>query len=957
MVVSLFKDIDASVFAGIFFLHLGAKNSKIKIRTMNPNAIRKLVIIAFLVQGLVVYSYSPSKAIDFLHHKVWTMEDGLPINSLNSITQSADGYLWIGSEGGLIRFDGVKFDVFNHENVPFITGDIVSAVLEDKQGTLWVATRGDGVIRRQNGTFDAFTEASGLLSNQVSCLLESSDGLIWLGTRGGLNLVKEGTLSPVSLPETLTTTWITCLMEDKQSRVWVGTFGDGVLMLQYRDNELECEPVGPPGIKVTTLLEDRNNIVWIGSREKGLIRYEPDRFTFFTTKNGLSVNYVSCLYEDRSGNLWIGTQGGGIDLLAEEKQGLERGSIISPLPLRQEFPCRMINAIYKDREGTAWIATLGGGLNSLRETKIHTYNTRNGLSTDNVYGVFQDSGERLWVGSRDAGANYLKDNRFFSLTTKDGLSSQGVASFAEAPEGVIWFGTLGGGINRWKDGHIDVFGEDQGVPCDFVRAIIADADNRVWAGTVDGHILHFNNETFHLLVNLNYRVNTLYKDRNGNLWAGTFDKGLYRIHLKTGDIDVFDITKGLSHNTILCIHEDERQPDILWIGTIKGLNRYQAGKFATLYKKDGLPDDTAYWILEDHKHDFWISSNRGIYRLKYKETEAFLNGTLPAVHPVLYGIEAGMRSIECNGGNHPAGWKTQDGKLWFPTTHGLSVIDPVNVSVNRIPPPLAIKKITVNGIDTPVTETVLISPEKNDLEIYYTALSFIDPKKIQFKFIMEGYETEWKDTQERWVRYTNLPAGKYRFRVTACNSDGVWNEAGVSVQFRLKSKFYQTPVFIGVTLLGTGMIFLFLFLYFKKSSLRQKIEQKLSRSTLDPDQTRQHVQKLLYLLEVEKVFKDANISLKILASRLLISPKNLSYIINDQLNTTFFELITQYRMKEAQRILTDPCPKTRSVLDIAYDVGYNSKSAFNRAFKNFTSMTPSQYRKKATSERHAAKSE
>jgi len=916
---------------------------------MRQKTIKKIFYLTLVVFNGLLYSFSPSKAINFLQHKMWTMEDGLPINSLTAITQSADGFLWIGSEAGLIRFDGVSFETFNHENVPLFTGDIVYGVIEDRQGTIWTATRGDGVIRFKKGKFDSLKKEDGLLCNQISCLMESTDGLIWVGTRNGLNIVNKGEITSVPLPETLTTTWITCLYEDDGGRIWIGTYGDGLVKIKPKNDEYECRQIGPGHIKVTAFLEDRNGVRWIGTREKGLITFQQDRFYNLTTHNGLSNNYISCLFEDRSGNLWIGTQGGGIDFLPMENRGRSSGQIIFPLPLQQEFLSSIINSIYKDHEGTIWIATLGGGLSSLRETNIHTYTTRNGLSTDNVYGVFADSKDQVWVGSRDCGANYLKDGHFYRLTKKEGLSSLAVVSFAESPGGVLWFGTLGGGINRLKNGHIDVFDKRSGLPSNFVRAIISSSPAEVWAATVDGHILHYKENSFRLIADLKYRVNTLYKDNNWQLWAGTFDKGLYCIDCRTGKTEVFDLSRGLSHNTVLCIHKDELHPGILWIGTIKGLNCFQRGKFKKIFKKDGLPDDTFYWILEDHKHDFWISSNRGIYCLKYKDIDAIITGEIGQVRTVLYGKKSGMRSIECNGGNHPAGCKTKDGKLWFPTTHGLSVIDPIHISLNRISPPLAFKKVIINGKDTPIEGNPQISPGRNEIEIYYTALSFIEPRKILFRYKLEGYDRDWKESQERWVRYTNLPPGSYCFRITACNSDGVWNKKGISLDFKLKSEFYKTPLFIIFCLFGIGLVVLLFYSFRRKPVLGPDLIQKNNRSSLDPELTCRYVQKLLYLLEVEKIYKDPNISVKSLASRLLISSKNLSRIINDHLNTTFFELVTQHRMKEAQRILSEPGTKGKSVLDVAYEVGYNSKSAFNRAFKNITSMTPSQFRKKSTS--------
>lgn len=888
----------------------------------------------------------------FLHH-VWTNDNGLPINTVTSINQTPDGYLWLGTEAGLARFDGIKFETFSHENTPAFSSSLITYLMVDRSGTLWIVTQFGDIVRYRNRRFETFVEYSPFLSNETWCVMESTDNSLWIGSRKGLCRFTRAALSTISLPENLSSHIVRAIVEDRNGRIWVGTH-DGLVLVKKRGNRFETEHIGLKGIEIFTLFEDRRGALWIGTQENGLFRYWGEQMLSFTTNHGLTDNTIRALYEDRFGNLWIGTNSGGIDILPANIQSNRSklgGGPIFAFPKPEEFTSPVITSFYEDREGTLWIGTNGGGLYNLRESKITTYTDKNGLSFNNVYGVLQDSNGRVWVGTKGYGANYFdfEDNRFHTLTTRDGLSSNSVVSFAQDRSGALWFGTLGGGINRYKNGNIKVFDQRHGLSSNLSRAVYVDPQGNIWAATIKGTIYRFVDNQFILAVDLKFRVNTLYKDSRGNFWAGTLGNGLIRLDVKKGTFKVFNEKKGLSNNIVSCIHEDEK--GILWIGTLNGLNRFQDGDFTAISQKHGLPDDTVYWILEDHKHDFWISSNRGIYCLSAREIDDFFKGKVETLKPTVYGKEAGMRSVECNGGNHPAGWKTHNGKLWFPTTSGVSVIDPINIGINKIPPPVVIEKIVISGKDFPVAHIVTVSPGKNHVEIYYTALSFIVPKKIRFKYKMEGYEKEWVDAgKNRSAYYNDLPPGEYRFQVIACNSDGVWNETGASVRFHLKPQFYQTPLFI-ILLVVILVSILLLYCYLKRCKRRQQLtlKRKTMNASAAPEsvEDKKYIQKLFYLLEDEKVYKDPNLTIKLLASKLLISPRSLSRIINNQLNTNFYEFINEYRIKEAQQMLSAPVNHQESILEIAYEVGYNSKSAFNRAFKNFTGMTPSEFRKRS----------
>jgi len=880
---------------------------------------------------------------NYFQHNAWTIDEGLPMNTVNAVIQTPDGYLWVGTESGLCRFDGIWFETFNQENTPTFCGSVITSFLVDKTGSLWVATRGDGVIRYQNNAFEPLTEKNGLLSNETWTMIESLDGSIWIGSMNGINRIIKGRITVFPLPRKLAHLAVKSLLEDRKGRIWVGTTA-GLALINRKGDELEWEHIGLDGMEICTLCEDRQGNIWVGTVENGLICYGGDEPLTFTTQNGLKDNYIRCLLEDRRGNLWIGSYSAGIGIIPAGTQK------ILPLQNQEDFSSKNIMSFCEDREGTIWIGTNGGGLNSLRETVITTYTEKSGLSHHNVYGVLQDKRGRVWVGTRENGVNYFEDKHFHTLTTGDGLPSNAVVAMAEGLDGALWFGTMGGGIARYLDGSIDVYNTRHGLSYNFIRSVYADPQGNIWAGTLNGGIHRFENGRFSNVAQVKFRINVLFKDSQQNLWAGTFGNGLHR--LKGGDIEIFNTQRGLSNNIVCCIHEDSDH--VLWVGTLKGLNRFKDGTFSHLYKKDGLPDDTVYWLIEDPNRDFWISSNRGIYYLRRNDVDNFFAQKVKTVRPVVFGKEAGMRSVECNGGNQPAGCRTRDGRLWFPTTHGLSVIDPLNMGINQTPPPVIIEKVVVNGRNYPVDRELVIPPGKNNIEIRYTALSFIAPEKIQFKYRMEEYDDHWIDAATaRTVHYAALSPGHYRFRVIACNSDGVWNETGAMLAIALKPKYYETLLFkIAIFILLPVFILAVYFFIYRRLDQAQ-FQGKARTLNMNPDETEKCIHKLLYLFNEEKIFKDADITLKSLSSRLLVSPRLLSQIINDRLKVNFHDLINQYRIKEAQRILTDPRSGDKSILDIAYEVGFNSKSAFNRIFKKHANLTPSWYRRRCQESKSA----
>lgn len=916
----------------------------------NRNLKRIIILSLLFLEVTLVRPLHANESLDFLQSNTWTAEDGLPMNTVMAIAQTPDGYLWFATEAGLVRFDGIRFSVFNSENTGPLTSNMIVDLMVDRNGTLWIATRGSGVVCYKNGVFNILACDDLQQSSEIFCFLESMDSAVWIGSRKGLHRFANGILAGIALPPDISrlNRPVSRLLEDRSGRIWVGTRGAGLARVSQRGRDFGTYPLTSTDIWVTTFYEDRKGNVFVGTAENGLLKYTDDRHTAITQKQGLSTDHIRAIHEDRFGNLWLGTQSGGINII------WERDNRISVFHNPEDFTSGGILCFYVDAEGTLWVGTDGQGLISLRESKVTTYYQKHGLSYHNLYGVFQDRSGRIWTGTKGYGVNYFDNGRFFNMNTRDGLSSNSVVAIAQDVSGAIWLGTLGGGINRLENDKITVFTTENGLSYNFIRAVYVDHEGTVWAGTSKGGIHWFESNRFRLFADVKFRVNILHKDARGDLWAGTLGNGIYRLTASTPGnppkIANWNTANGLAGNIVSSILEED--DGTLWIGTINGLTRFKNGSPTKLLKKNGLPDDMVYSILQDHRKDFWISSNQGIYRLYHNEVIAFFEGSAATVHPTVFGKESGLRSIECNGGNQPPAWKSRDGKLWYPTTNGLSVVDPQKIGINKIPPPVILEKIIsggrtyrVFGTDSPMT----IPPGQDNLEFHFTAPSFIVSEKIRFRYMLEGYDTNGFITDtRRKCTYSGLSPGTYRFTVTACNSDGVWNNTGTWVDIHLEPRFYQTAVFtFGLpTLVFLTILGLYLISRRKRDPSRTKPVRRTSGSYLSPEETETCIQKLFYLMEVEKVYKNSNLAIKSLASMMVVSQRSLSHIINEQLNSNFHEFVNKHRIKEAQKRLTAAGDHQESILDIAYDVGFNSKSAFNRAFKCFTQMTPSQYRKK-----------
>jgi signal transduction histidine kinase/ligand-binding sensor domain-containing protein len=764
----------------------------------------KTLVLGFGLLSIILpsaqASLDPEKALTQYVHRVWDTDSGLPQNAILAIAQTTEGYLWLGTEEGLVRFDGLHFRLFDRRNTPELQSNQITALFADRERHLWIGTNGGGLTCLSGGRFTAFSTQAGLPNKSVLSLYEDGSGTLWIGTDGGgLVRFNRGRFQILTKANGLPDNSVFSITGDDGGSIWIGTHaglakisaaGDKIVNITGRD------VLGDSYIRA--VLADHSGGVWAGTNGGGLCHVTAAGIRRYTTADGLSSNAIWSLFEDHAGTLWIGTGGGGLNRYSKGMLTSHRGS--------DAFPAAEIWAIREDREGSLWVGTGGQGLSQFRNPSFTTLGKDEGLSSDIVLPVFEDSRGAVWIGT-NAGLNRWQGGKLTVFTTRDGLSDNLVFSLAEDRDGDIWIGTRRG-IDKFHQNRISTFGPGTGAPRDVAQCLYTDNEGTVWIGTRSG-LTHYTEGRF---VNYttanglsNNNVLSIYEDAQKAMWVGTSGGGLNR--LQNSSTTVFDSRDGLSNDVIWAIHGDA--DGTLWLGTNGGgLNRFRNGKFTKFTTQNGLLDDSILQILDDGMGNLWMSSNRGICKASRQDLDDFAAGRQAAIPVSVYGTTDGMRSRECNGAFQPAGARLQDGRLCFPTMKGMAIVDPRHLVANRVPPPVVIEELLADNKPAELSPDLTIPPGRGQLQFTFSALSFIDSEKIQFKYKLQGFDKEWTSSgTRREAFYTNIPPGDYQFKVVAANSDHAWSAGGATLPFQLQPHYYQTDLFYafcGFLLLGLG---------------------------------------------------------------------------------------------------------------------------------------------------------
>ena len=769
---------------------------------------------------------------------VWQVGGDLEQNPVTAVVQSREGYLWLGTYTGLLRFDGVRVTVFDSANTPGLLNSRVTSLYEDRDGVLWIGHETGDLTRLSGGEFRPMGRARGWVGgaleairtdekgelwllndtgflfrlrdgrvvevpgggagNRKASLSKERGGKLWITANGNVATLDQGQLVPFRFGGTNGTSFFERVVPARDGGWWVMENGR---LKKWREGRWVADLGDCPWERgfVTELLETRSGMLLAGTVKDGLYLLTPGADpVHFSRNNGLSHDWVRSICEDQEGNIWIGT-GGGLDVLRPRK--------VKMLNPPDGWQGRAVLSFVVTPEGDAWIGTEGAGLYHCQGDRWTSYTDANGLANLFVWSVLETRRHELFVGTWGGGLMVKEGERFESPGELSRITAPVVALY-EGKHGELWIGTTLG-LHRYEAGKLTWFAGKEQLALPDVRAIVESPD--------------------------------------GTLWFGMLGGGLGC--LKHGVLKQFRKLDGLSSDSVLALHVEA--DGTLWIGTSdNGLCRLRQGKFATVSIEQGLAGIISQ-IVDDGAGNLWMGSHHGILRTSKADLNHCADGELKSVRCLSYGKAEGLASQKCSGGFQPGVCKTADGRLWFPTSKGLAIIDPGSFTTNTVPPPVVIEELIVDGqpVKFPATTAadrradsaavLQIPPGKQRFELRYTGLSFAAPDKVRFKCKLEGLESEWVEAgTRRVVQYSYLPPGTYNFWVIACNNDEVWNEEGASLAFRVLPHVWEAWWFrIALALAAAGAVAA-VAMSVTRLRVRRKMEQLERQRALERERAR-----------------------------------------------------------------------------------------------------------------------
>jgi signal transduction histidine kinase/ligand-binding sensor domain-containing protein len=798
------------------------------VASANNSRVFFIAAAIFLAAGFCIQAAQPDLPKYFL--RTWRTDDGLPDNAVTAVTQTRDGYLWIGTYGGLARFDGLRFRVFNNATDPGLQSDRITSLYEDAEGAMWIGhERGDLTCYRK-GKFEAEgprvtcvrrkisaigSDRNGdiwLLNEQgtlvrardgATCALPNHDGVVqmaqtsagdlWVASGGKVARLEGGRLLPPTKHDSTNAlvNFVQGICPSQDGGLWIA--GDGRVRKWNGHDWTEDRGSNPTNSTLPAMMETRSGCVALGTVDSGLYLLFPNGVVrHFSQADGFPHDWIRCLSEDREGTLWVGAGSDGLVALHPGK--------VETLNPPDRFQGRVALSTTAARNGAIWVGTEGAGLYRYQDGQWNRFGLGSGLASQFVWSVSEDLQGRIWAGTWGGGMFMQEGDHFIVPPGLENVNAPMLA-LLHAPDGVTWIGTENG-LLRYDNGSIAWFGQTN-------RFSVAD-------------------------------VRAIARETNGTIWFGTLGGGLGR--LQNGAIKHFGKSDGLASDYIQCLHMDTQ--DALWIGTYgSGLSRFKNGSFVNIGSAQGLPNNFISDIEDDGYGDFWISSHGGIFRVSKVALDGCADGKTASLNYLTYGKGDGMPSVECSGGFQPAAAHAADGRIGFPTSRGIVMVDPEHARVNRLEPLIVIEEVIANGrvlADNPDADGSLKLPAGSSrIEFHYTGLSFIAPDKMRFRYQLEGWEHDWVDAgSKRVAEYSYIPPGKYTFHVRACNSDAVWNESGVSLPFTLLPLFWQTIWFqAAVTLAAVGFVAGSVLL-FTRRRMRRKLEVIQRQQAVERERTR-----------------------------------------------------------------------------------------------------------------------
>jgi ligand-binding sensor domain-containing protein/signal transduction histidine kinase len=826
-------------------------------------------------------SFFPWKEEEVDFRVVESKENHPPFLIINSLIQTNDGFIWLGTRIGLFRYDGVRFVLFNKENTSEFSNNMVNTLYEDYNKTLWIGTNG-GLISYKNGKFNKPDAKFDLDSKQISSITGGKDNSILFSVNGsGIFKIKDGITSPVFQLDGLRPNTITM---DLEGSIWFGTPDTGLFRIKNNEiihysteNELTSNTI-------RDLFCDKKGRLWIGTWGGGLLQYSDNKFTSYNDKINIPDNVILSICEDKSGAIWIGTSGDGLIRYENDK--------FTIYTIKDGLSNDAIKSLMEDREGNLWIGTFDGELNRMTTKKITTFTKKDGISNNFIWTIGADKKNRLYIGTNGGGVDILSKNGKTNINKQNGLSNNLVRSVYNDKAGNLWIGTSKG-LNIHKNGKNIIHSYKNGFCDDLVKAIFEDSEGNMWIGTRTGLAWFKKGEIYK--YNIIEEFNTLdiryiTEDKFKNIWVGT-NSGLFEF-TQNKTILKYDTSNGLSGRIIYSLYYDNE--NIMWITSNKGLDLLIDGKFIGTGKTEPLLNQVIYSLIEDNYGNVWMSTNFGILCANKKELLQYYEGKIQRAEILNYNKKDGMLTTECNGGNQPSGYKLESGIILFPTMNGVAYIDPSTVKFkrNKLPPPVVISSLIVNNKNFLPADGLQIEAGSDRFEFFFSALSFSDPEKNQYKYKLEGFDKDFIYAGNKSsAQYTNIAPGSYKFIVLASNNDEVWNIEGASFSFTLRPYFYQATWFYflcGFIILASGfLINLYKEKRYKKNQM--ELEALINERTGQLQEVIATKDKLFSIIahDLKSPMNTLALTLEMLVDDFTdISPENLQEFLKDTRNNS-----------------------------------------------------------------------
>ena len=716
----------------------------------------------------------PVAAGDYLLRR-WDVDDGLPDDAVSAITQTHDGYLWIGTARGLARFDGARFRLFTAADTPALVSGNIRFLTEDTDGALWIGLSHGGIVRHHNGVFETMASQTGNPANWPTSLVADGESGVWAGLPNlRASRWRDGKWTEFGEADGIAGSGAVNCIAGFHGRTWFTTetscgFFDGTRFITLTTD-----------VPLPQFQPRRDDGCWL-ARANVLRKFNERGQTLLMGQMPWSggAAEIQTLLETRDGVLWIGTKEQGLYRL--DDTGIER------VPTSHHS----ITAIHEDREGNLWVGTWGDGLNRLRLRQIKLHDSRNGLGSNAVSSICEDADGALWFASRTPGVVRLANGRYTALTVDHGWPGGVLTTICAPPRAAdLWFGTLGSGLLNGYKGRFT----NEGLKGELIESLRVDLNGVLWIGTAENGLLcRDNGLVTHVPMAKGLREITAIEDYRGEcLWVGTQNGTLHRHEKERWQH--YGREEGMPTSAIRTLLADG--PDTLWIGTRDGLVRFAQGQFTLLTTRHGLFDDDIRQILDDDAGNLWFGSSRGLFRASRVSLEAVAAGVNASVDCIVYGRSDGLGSFEFSEGYRNAACRARDGRLWFATRRGAVEVNPKDLIGRAEPPPMRIEEVLADDRPLPVSDLVEIPPRCERVQVRYTALSFTAPEKVRFRYRLEGAGEDWSETtRARVATFLRTPPGRYRFQVTACNAEGVWSTAGAPLDFIVQPALWQTVWF------------------------------------------------------------------------------------------------------------------------------------------------------------------